>query len=188
MTQDCELDLDYKARYERSAAHRLIDSVLLCDVDDAEQMRQRGSVKSSRAWEVVKINQNERYHLLGSVPVEIAERQASTSSQADSDAIGAGSRRGVGWRRWLEYLRPQRVVPAPRPLAAGRAGHLAPGFRGTLGLDFRDVFTMPMPELLRRIEIGEAVRHCYLSPTYRDNLSNRFYGYHMRVALPEGEE
>lgn len=45
---------------------------------------------------------------------------------------------------------------------------------------------MPMAELLRRIEIGEAQRHCYLSPVYRDHLSNRFYGYHMRVAL-EGE-
>ncbi len=191
VTQDCELDLDHKARYRGGAAHRFIDSVLLCDVDDAERLRhahrESGAIASSRAWEAVKINQNERYHLLQAVPVEIAERQTPTPSLAGTHASEEQRPQDAGWRRWLKYLPFYRRRVRPHP-PAGRPGQLAAGFQGTLAMDFRRVFTMPMPELLRRIEIGEAVRHCSLSPIYRDNLSNRFYGYHMRVALEEAQE
>jgi len=188
MTQDCELDLDHKARNEGGSLHRLIRHVLFCELTDAEQMRQteksNGGIPSSRAWDAVKINQNERYHVLRPVPDEIAERQPAAA--AAPAAVSVPERpQHLGWGRWWPLFR--RRVPPSRPVVATPA-HLPAAFRGTLGMDFRRVFTMPMPELLHRIAIGEAHRHCYLSATYRDGLSNRFYGYHMRVALPEREE
>lgn len=122
VTQDCDLDWDYRARAKQGAAHRLIENILLCEVDDGPEMRGRGGLNSA-AWGRVQTYQDERYHVL-------------------------------------------------------------PGFFGSLlGLDFRRFFTMPPAELYHRISIGEAVRCCYLSPTCRDHLSNRFYGYHMRIAL-----
>lgn len=133
ISQDCDLDLDYKARYGAGAAHRLIENVLVCAVDDADAMRARGGL-NSKQWADVTTYQNERYHVLPPVPPEIAQ--------------------------------------------------LGERFARMLGLDFRRFFTIPCDELYRRIEIGEAVRHCYLESPYRDHLSNRFYWYHMRVALP----
>ena len=127
VTQDCDLDLDHKARAQAGAAHRLVDNILVCDVDDGLAMRNRGEL-NHRAWALVETYQNERYHVL-------------------------------------------------------------PGFfGGVLGIDFRRFFTMPTPELYHRVAIGEAVRCCYLSPTCRDHFSNRFYGYHMRVALEAAQE
>ena len=124
VSQDCDLDLDFKAREDPRLVRRQIDHVLCCDIDDAQAMRERGQINTTR-WGWVKSYQDERYHVL-------------------------------------------------------------PGLLGgMLGVDFRRVFAIPTVELYRRIEIGEAVRLCYLSPIYRDHLSNRFYGYHMRVALEE---
>ena len=123
MTQDCDLDLDYKARHGDGGPHRLIDNVLFCDAGDAVQMRAQGGMNYER-WNLVRTFQNERYHVLSGV---------------------------YGW----------------------------------IGLDFRRIFTIPTVEIYRRVEIAEAVRLCFLTTTYRDHLSHRFYGYHMRVALPE---
>ena len=127
VSQDCDLDLDYKARTQGGAAHRLVDNVLLCDVDDAIEMRNRGGLSNAR-WRLVETFQNERYHVLQGL------------------------------------------------------------FGRMLGLDFRRVFTIPTAELYRRVEIGEATRLCFLSTLHRYHLSNRFYGYHMRVALEEEAE
>jgi hypothetical protein len=192
MTQDCDVDLDHKARYEGGAAHRQIDSVLVCEADDATAMKGRGGLDSKR-WGQVLSHQNERYQVLGAVPAVIAEAHALPADPAGGSRLASKTAStdppSGGWRRWLARLSRSRQK-SPRPVVVvGRGPVLLDArFRGTIGLDFRRVFTMPTPELYRRIEIGEARRHCYLSSIYRDHLSNRFYGYQMRVALPEGEE
>ena len=190
MTQDCDVALDHKARYEAGAEHRQIDSILLCEVDAAAVMRERGERLDSKRWRQVESNQNERYHVLQAVPAIIAECHslpAEAVGGAGGDTV-AMERAPRGWRRWLACL--SRARPTPTRPAVVEPGHVAldPQFRGNLGLDFRRIFTMPTPEVYRRIEIGEAHRHCYLSPVHRDHLSNRFYGYHMRVALEERDE
>lgn len=191
MTQDCDVDLDHKARREGGAAHRQIDSILMCEADDAVAMKGRGGL-DSRRWSQVQSHQNERYQVLEAVPPLIAEVRALP---ADVEATSTATIKAVstepalrGWRRLLGYLSGSWQTPS-RPDMVGRGRvPLDARFRDTIGLDFRRVFTMPTLELYRRIEIGEAHRHFYLSPVYRDHLSNRFYGYHMRIALPEGEE
>jgi hypothetical protein len=195
MTQDCELDLDYKARYDigKVKKNRLIDSVLLCLVDDAERLRaahrESGAIASGEIWKAIKINQHERYHVFDAVPAEIATLQTppplSLAGLADT---AEDSPQEPLLKRWLGALRNHFTVPPPSRPAASQRAHLPPEFRGTLAMDFRKLFTMPMPELLQRIAIGQAVRHCYLSPICRDEVGNRFYGYHMRIALPGGAE
>jgi hypothetical protein len=54
-----------------------------------------------------------------------------------------------------------------------------------LGMDFKRYFTVPTEEVYRRLQLGEFQRRCYLVGQYRDNLSNRFFGFLMRVALPD---
>ncbi len=190
MTQDCDLDLDHKGR-QAGTAQRLIESVLLCEADAANAMRARGELNNSR-WRLVESHQNERYQILQSVPAAIAD---AAPVPAVTDGAGGGADQvavvepAPTRRRWFRWLLPFQAAPPSGP-GAGPAGHepLPAQFRGNIGLDFRRVFTVPMPELLRRIEIGEAHRHSYLSPVYRDHLSNRFYGYHMRVALEVEEQ
>jgi hypothetical protein len=138
VAQDCDLDLDHKARKEGGGAHRLVDNIMCCDVDAAPEMRERAKLNNDR-WRQVRSQQIERYHVLRPVPAEIG---AQIEEQ----------------------------------------------FRAELGIDFLRVFTMPTVELYRRIGVSEAVRRCYLNRSVRNNLCNRFHGYHMRVALEEGEQ
>lgn len=66
MTQDCDLDLDFKVRFgseETTPLHKLIPNVLFCELWPAENLR--GSYRlNSTLWLRVKKNTDERYHFL----------------------------------------------------------------------------------------------------------------------------
>jgi hypothetical protein len=73
MTQDCDCEQDFKPRKNGMISNATIPSVLFCEVVAAEDLRHRdkGSEKveiNSTVWGQVKINKNERYHFLESIP------------------------------------------------------------------------------------------------------------------------
>jgi hypothetical protein len=73
ITQDCDCEQDFKPRKDGVISNATIPSILLCEVVAAEDLRNRdkGSQKveiNSTVWGQVKINKNERYHFLESVP------------------------------------------------------------------------------------------------------------------------
>ena len=82
MTQDCDLDWDFKARQEtdgeqkRKLASKLIPNILLCELWRADELRGEQDIKSD-IWRRVRGNQDERYHVL-----------AQISREADSQAEG----------------------------------------------------------------------------------------------------
>jgi hypothetical protein len=53
-----------------------------------------------------------------------------------------------------------------------------------LAIDFKKYFTLPIEELYRRIEIGEAQRRCVLVSPYMEHVCNRFSYFLSRIALP----
>ena len=76
VTQDCDCEQDFKKRQEGDwVSDKIIPSILFCEVVAAEQLRNRDNdnkVKeiNSTVWGQVKINKNERYHFLESVPAK----------------------------------------------------------------------------------------------------------------------
>ncbi|MDE2857267.1 MAG: hypothetical protein OXN94_05405 [Chloroflexota bacterium] len=57
-----------------------------------------------------------------------------------------------------------------------------------LGIDFKRYFSMPTAEIYHRIELTHTYRRSVLRSPYRDHLSQRFYNFSSRVALPEEYE
>lgn len=73
VTQDCELEGDYRARNtEPVDLKKLIDTVLLCDVFSEEETREAAKQigLDSKAWKRVRQNRDERFHYLQAVSKE----------------------------------------------------------------------------------------------------------------------
>jgi hypothetical protein len=63
VSQDCDLDWDYKARAGLTQSHKLLPNILLCEVVTAEELRGNTEI-NSRIWDSVRNNKNERYQFL----------------------------------------------------------------------------------------------------------------------------
>lgn len=64
LTQDCDLDWDFKTRKEGSEEHpKLLPNILLCELWPAKRLRGHHRMNSD-IWRRVKKNQDERYHFL----------------------------------------------------------------------------------------------------------------------------
>ena len=63
LTQDCDLDQDFKARLGLNKPDKLIPAVLFCEVFTAEELRGTGGITSDM-WRRISQNKDERYHFL----------------------------------------------------------------------------------------------------------------------------
>lgn len=71
VSQDCDLDGDYKARNDtqsdKNKSHKLLNSILLCEVDTARSIKDDKSREiNSAEWNYIKTNRHERYHFFSS--------------------------------------------------------------------------------------------------------------------------
>lgn len=68
LTQDCDLEQDFRVRFPVSQpSDKLIPSVLFCEVMTAEEVFGRIRQTNKKLWERIKINKDERYHFLQKV-------------------------------------------------------------------------------------------------------------------------
>lgn len=69
VSQDCDLDWDYRARQDQTENHKLIPNILFCEVSTAEALRGRGHEAgiNRKTWNDIKNNKHERYHFLQAV-------------------------------------------------------------------------------------------------------------------------
>ncbi len=89
LSQDCDLDWDYKARQQQAAQEKLLPNVLFCQVITAAELRAPPQAMNSAAWGRVKINKDERYQFLQKV-------------QPTEDAIGDGlPELGIDFKRYF---------------------------------------------------------------------------------------
>jgi len=76
LSQDCDLDLDFKARAGTISADKLIPCVLFCEVITAQELRFGPGGMNSTIWGNVRANKHERYQFLQKVePTEDCSRK-----------------------------------------------------------------------------------------------------------------
>ena len=75
LTQDCDLDWDFKAREvpgsheQRPLDHKKIPKILLCEVWHADQLSGEPNINSG-LWRRIRRNGDERFHILSSISQE----------------------------------------------------------------------------------------------------------------------
>lgn len=90
MSQDCDLDLDYRARLGERPEDKLIPSVLFCEMTTAEDLRQK--VKTAKFWERIRTNTDERYQFL-------------QAAEPEADALRTGlPELGVDFKRYFTMV------------------------------------------------------------------------------------
>ncbi|MEQ8469522.1 hypothetical protein [Coleofasciculus sp. E1-EBD-02] len=79
VTQDCDLDWDYRARQSNNAqSSKLLNSVILCEIATAQEVRDIADkdIMNRKAWELVKSQRHERFYFFEKIPVEYELEQA----------------------------------------------------------------------------------------------------------------
>jgi hypothetical protein len=62
LTQDCDLEQDFKVRARDEENDKLIPNVLCCEVVEANRLS--ANIESSKIWKRIRQNNDERYHFL----------------------------------------------------------------------------------------------------------------------------
>ena len=80
VTQDCDLDWDYKARQnvnpQNNQSSKLLNSIILCEMDTARVFRDNKDViNNSKEWDRVKSHQHERFYFFEGIPPECDAEQ-----------------------------------------------------------------------------------------------------------------
>ncbi len=71
LTQDCDLDWDYNASKNKNQPSKLLNSILLCEVFTAQEIRNDKTRSiNSKDWDLVKSNRHQQYHFFEKVPSE----------------------------------------------------------------------------------------------------------------------
>ncbi|MBO3457470.1 hypothetical protein G7B40_004140 [Aetokthonos hydrillicola Thurmond2011] len=69
VTQDCDLDWDYTARQNQDKIYKLLNSVILCEVYTAQDIRYDKTLRiNSSDWNLVKSNRHQQFHFFEKVP------------------------------------------------------------------------------------------------------------------------
>jgi len=88
LTQDCDLEQDFKARQGRNQPDKLLPNVFFCQVATAQQLRGATGITAD-IWRRISRNKDERYHFLQRIA-------------ADSDALQQGlPELGIDFKRYF---------------------------------------------------------------------------------------
>jgi hypothetical protein len=88
LSQDCDLDLDFKARNGQVNDDKLLPNILFCEVITAAELKQSGGMNSP-IWGRVEKNKDERYQFLQKV-------------EPADDAVGQGvDEMGIDFKRYF---------------------------------------------------------------------------------------
>lgn len=76
MTQDCDLEWDFRSRDTGKSPAKRMPNLLFCEVDAAQSLYSSPTLQQGN-WKQIQRNKHERYHFLSALPPE-------------SDAVGEG--------------------------------------------------------------------------------------------------
>jgi hypothetical protein len=74
LTQDCDLEQDFKANAAVNAPDKVVPSVFFCEVSSATEVRGAAWINST-LWKPIPLNKNERYHFLQKVDASCDAQQ-----------------------------------------------------------------------------------------------------------------
>ena len=76
VTQDCDLDWDYRAkRAENPQLSKLLNSIILCEIAAAREIKDTADNMNSREWKLVESHRHERFYFFEKVPPEYEVEQ-----------------------------------------------------------------------------------------------------------------
>ena len=76
VSQDCDLDWDYSARQNQDKPHKLLNSILFCQLYTAQNIRTDKTLQiNSKEWGLVQSNRNQQYHFFEKIPSECEFKQ-----------------------------------------------------------------------------------------------------------------
>ena len=76
VTQDCDLDWDYRARRaENHQLSKLLNSIILCEIAAAREIKDTADNMNSREWKLVESHRHERFYFFEKVPPEYEVEQ-----------------------------------------------------------------------------------------------------------------
>lgn len=64
LTQDCDLEQDYRVRSQGKDSDKLLPGVLFCELATAKELYGQIRQINPKFWDRIKINKDERYHFL----------------------------------------------------------------------------------------------------------------------------
>jgi hypothetical protein len=67
ITQDCDLDWDYKARVTNNNPAKFLNSIVLCEIGTAESIRSTDGI-NRKEWELVIAHRHERFYFFEKIP------------------------------------------------------------------------------------------------------------------------
>lgn len=156
VSQDCDLDWDYKARAERASEDKLLTHILFCALFPLDEVRSRSGLKSE-LWKRVMQNQDERYHHLDEGLIVSAEQCTNESISAIHE---------MSSEDFHEQYETGEIVPE-------------------LIADFKTTFALPTEFAYWLVSTGQANRKGALFPPYLEDFMHRLYGFLGRVATPD---
>lgn len=74
ITQDCDLDWDYKARGTNNNPAKLLNSIILCEIGKAESIRSTDGM-NRKEWGLVVAHRHERFYFFEKIPPECEVEQ-----------------------------------------------------------------------------------------------------------------
>ena len=156
VSQDCDLEWDYKARSEEASEDKLLTHILFCALFPLDEVRNRGRLKSE-LWKRVGQNQDERYHHLDEALL-ISTEQCTNEFVAD---IHKMSTEDFHKKYGTEEIVPELIA------------------------DFKTTFSLPNEFAYWLVASGQANRKGALFSPYLEDFMHRLYGFLGRVATPE---
>jgi hypothetical protein len=76
VTQDCDLDWDYKNRNSQDTQpSKSLNSVILCEIDTAQVIRDTADNMNTKEWGLVKNHRHERFYFFEKIPAEYEVEQ-----------------------------------------------------------------------------------------------------------------
>lgn len=71
VTQDCDLDWDFRARHaEDIQLSKLLNSVILCEIAAAREIRETADNMNSKEWKLVESHRHERFYFFEKISPE----------------------------------------------------------------------------------------------------------------------
>ncbi|NJM66058.1 MAG: hypothetical protein HC851_10520 [Acaryochloris sp. RU_4_1] len=71
VTQDCDLDWDYRARQSaESQPSKLLNSIILCEITTAQEIRNTADNMNRKEWDLIKSHRHERFYFFERIPLE----------------------------------------------------------------------------------------------------------------------
>lgn len=134
VTQDCDLDWDYKTRGTNNNLAKLLNSIILCEIDTAAAVRNTDGI-NRKEWELVVAHRHERFYFLEKIPPECeVEKEGLPELTADFKRVFGIDSKALYRQIELGVIKRRALLASPYLEHFSRRYH---SFHGRVALPFQ---------------------------------------------------